>query len=164
MVEVMVVVVLFVFIASGIYAIAAIGQNCWEVNNARIELQQELRKAQDWMINDLRQAGDSSITNVPADGNWYTNITFKTPAGVSAGSLQWNTDSIQFIRGGTGSKQLHRITGGTTKILAQNMQALQFRRESTSSHILEIAMQAQKPTEHGRTVNYVLSFAIQLRN
>ena len=136
----------------------------WEMSKTKTELQQELRKGMDWMIYELRQAGNLSIQNVPANGNWYSTITFQIPSGVTAGTLTWNASSIQFVKGGSGSNQLLRISGGNTKILGQYFQSLQFRRQSATPDILEVAMQAQKNTDRGRQVNYQLNFNVELRN
>jgi len=164
MTEVMVTTLIFSFIIAGLYAAGAVGQNNWDVNDVQIGLQQELRKAMEWMINDLRQAGNASIVDVPADGNWYTTITFKTPSGVTGGSIDWNANSIQFVLGGSSSNQLQRLEASQTKIIAQNIQTLQFRRLTTSPDILEVNMLAQNSTVKGTQVDYQLDFEIQLRN
>ena len=164
LVECMVAMAIFLMIAGGIYTTVATSENSWSVNKVKIELQQELRKAMEWMINDLRQAGNTSITNVPADGTWYTTITFKDASSVTSGTLQWAANTVQFVRGGTGSVQLQRISGGVTKVLAQRMSSLQFRRQSTTSNILEVSMAAQSTSFKGIPVNYQLNFSVQLRN
>jgi len=161
--EMLITIMLFSFIMAGVYAVTAAGENSWQVNQVKIELQQEMRKAMDNMIHELRQAGDSSIVNVPADNTWYTTVTFRTPAGVSSGSINWNADTIQFVRGGANNEYLQRVSS-STKTICQDMQSLQFRRQSTSPDILEVAMQAQKNTVKGAVVNYDLNFSIQLRN
>ena len=164
LVEVLVVVVIFTFLAMGIYAVALVGERTFQVNKVKIELQQELRKALEWMVNDLRQAGNVSISDVPADGTWYSTITFKTPAGITAGALDWNNNSIQFVRGGPENKELQRIEAGNTRVIAYDMQSLQFRRQAIRPRILEVAMGAQKDALSGEPMSYQLNFSIQLRN
>ena len=78
--------------------------------------------------------------------------------------LDWSTDAIQFVLGGAGSKQLLRIQGADTDILAQNIKSLQFRRQVATPDILEVAMGAEKTTNIGILADYQLSFSIQLRN
>jgi len=164
LVESLVTMLIFSVIVAGIYATALAGDSSWQANKVRIELQQELRKGMEWMIYDLRQSGDSSITNVPADDNWYTTITFRTPAGVTAGSLSWNLSTVQFALGGADSNQLQRIDGAGTKVIAQDIQSLQFRRQAATPNILEVAMTAQQNTIKGTPVDHQLNFEIQLRN
>ncbi|MBZ0165540.1 MAG: prepilin-type N-terminal cleavage/methylation domain-containing protein, partial [Candidatus Omnitrophica bacterium] len=84
LVETMVTVVIFSLIMTGFFAVSTVGENSFQVNRAQIELQQELRKSMETMMNDLRQAGNSSVIDVPANGNWYTSITFRKPVGIVA--------------------------------------------------------------------------------
>lgn len=165
LVEVMVTMFIFSILVTGLYASLAAGENSWQVNKTKMELQQELRKAVEWMKYDLQEAGSGSITNVPADGAWYSTITFKTPDGVtSSGAINWSSDTTQFILAGTNSNELHRIIGSTTKILAQSISSLHFRRQSTSSEILEVGLIAQKDTDKGISVSSQLMLEVQLRN
>ena len=164
LVESIVTVFIFAMILSGVYATLAVGDDSWQTNKTKIELQQEARKAMEYMINDLRQAGDASITNVPANNTWYSTITFKIPSGVSSGSITWNNNSIVLAKGGTGNSQLIRTYAGNPKILAQNLQSIQFRRQSTSPDILEVSIQEQGVTAKNRTLTYTLNFSLQLRN
>ncbi|MCA9407412.1 MAG: prepilin-type N-terminal cleavage/methylation domain-containing protein [Candidatus Omnitrophica bacterium] len=164
LVEMMVTMVIFSILLGGLYASAAVGEKAWDVNAVKVELHQELRKAMEWMIYDLRQAGQASITNVPSDGAWYTTITFKSASGVTAGTIDWDANSTQFVRGGTGNAQLQRIRNGVTKVLALDLSSLQFRRQAGSPNVLEVALAAQKSTTKGISVQYNLDFNVQLRN
>ena len=164
LVEVLVTMFIFLFVAGAIYTLTIVGNDIWMANKTRIELQQELRKGMDWMIYELRAAGPSSILDVPADGSWYSSITFKTPSGVSSGSISWNATSVQFILGGTNGQQLQRIFGGSTKLLASNITAVQFRRQVASSDILEVSLQAQNTAPGSAALSSDLDFEVQLRN
>jgi prepilin-type N-terminal cleavage/methylation domain-containing protein len=159
--ETMVTMLIFSFVAGALYAAAAIGEVSWQANKVRVEVSQELRKAMGWMEYELQQAGDSSIVDVPADGAWYTTMTFKIPDGVENGDIHWGENTIQFILSGT---DLHRIEAGTDKTLAQNIVSLQFRRQAASANILEVALQSQKNTVKGETLTADLNFEVQLRN
>lgn len=162
--EVLVTLLIFSIIIAAVNATLLIGDSSWNTNSIRIELQQELRKAMDWMKDDLRQSGPTAISNVPANGSWYTTITFQTAAGVSGGSITWNSDTTQFVLGGTDSDQLRRIEGSTTTVIAQSMQSVQFRRLAGVPDIVEVALQAQRDTFKGATIASNLNFKVQLRN
>ncbi|MGE0268157.1 MAG: type II secretion system protein J [Candidatus Omnitrophota bacterium] len=164
LVETLVVVLIFSVLVAGFYSIATVGDNSWQVNRVQVELQQELRKSMDAMVNDLRQAGSSSIIDVPANGNWYNSITFRIPEGVVAGSIDWTDSTLQFLRAGPGTVQLQRIYGVQTKIVSNNITSLQFRRLTTSPKKLEVMLQAQKNTLKGLPIIYNLNFNVQLRN
>src|SRR3989338_6756456 len=75
LIESVVTVVIFSLIAGGIYTTMLAGDSSWHINSIQVELQQELRKAMNGMMDDLLQSGKSAITDVPADGNWHTSIT-----------------------------------------------------------------------------------------
>ena len=167
LVEALVTTFIFSLLLGGIYAAAAAGDNTWQANSVRITLQQETRKAMEGMINELRQAGDSSIVNVLSNGTWYTSIVFKIPSGVTSGSIGWNASTIQYALGGTGGKQLIRTTGAptvTTRIVGDNFQTLRFRRQASTPKILEVSLVGQKNTVKKLPISYNLDFNIELRN
>lgn len=164
LVETMVTMLIFSMLIGGLYATAAVGENSWQVNQVRVELQQELRKSMEWMKYDLQETGANAITNVPADGSWYPTITFKKPTGVSGSAIAWNLTTTQFVLGGANSNQLQRIDSSGTTPLAHDVQILQFRRQVATSDILEIAMIGQKTTVKGDPISYQLAFQVQLRN
>ena len=143
-------------------AIMLAGGDAWHTNSARIELQQELRKATDWMLLDLREAGRATITNVPDDGGAYPTITFRTATGVSAGATAWSANTVQFVLNNAG--QLLRVSGAQSKVLANNIVFLGFTRQPTASSIVEVALGAQKDTATGRTIAVNTHFKVQLRN
>jgi prepilin-type N-terminal cleavage/methylation domain-containing protein len=161
MVEVLVTVLIFMLISAGIMTIVNSGNDIWQMNKASVELQQELRKAMDWMMNDLREAGTSSIIDVPADGAAYTSITFSTPTGVSGGSLTWDASTINFA---LSSNQLIRTYGGTTRTLASRIVLLEFTRQAASSEILEVTLRGQRAVPGGQTIQRDLDFEVRLRN
>lgn len=161
--EVLVSVFIFVILASACYTIMASSSSSWQANRVRIQLQQELRKSQGWMINELRQAGSSTITGGPtsADGTPYNTITFRTTTGVAGGAITWSANTIQFSLDGT---NLQRVSGGTTRILAQNISLLQIRRQAATPNLIEVTLQAQRTVPSAPTITGNLSFKVQLRN
>ncbi len=161
MAEIMVTILVFSILMTGLYTALRAGDESWETNKTRMELQQDLRKAMEWMKYELTEAGDTSITNVLANGNWFTSIVFKIPTGVSNGAIAWDANTITFQ---ISANQLQRVYNGTTKILANNITSLQFRRQAATSDILEVALTAQKTTVKGKTVTRQLTFEVQLRN
>ena len=164
LIEVLVSVFIFLILSTGIYTVLYSSQAFWQVNEARVQAQQQLRRAMEGMIDELREAGSGSILDVPADGAWRTSITFRVPSGVTAGSLVWNGSNINFARGGTGGTQLLRTQGGATSVLANNIQLLRFRRLGATPDKLEISLTAQKKTLKGVPANFQVNFDVQLRN
>ena len=163
--ELLVSVFIFSILSAALLSVVVVGQRSWLTNEVKIGLRQELRKSMEMMIYDLRQAGNVSIADVPADDTWYTTITFQIPSTVTGGIITWDANIIQYILGGTGGTQLRKITGGTTQIVSQNIQSLQFRRLSTASNTLEVALMAQDVIAlTGELLTMDLDFKIELRN
>jgi Tfp pilus assembly protein PilW len=161
--EMIIVVLLSVFLIGGIYTVLSTGKNSWEINRDRLELVQELRKGIDWMRKDLRQAGVSKITGVPADGTWYTSITFQTPSGVVSGAATWNA-AVQYHRGGTGNQQLLRTVGGVDRAIAQDMNLVQFKRTAADPSVVLISAQAQKNTPQHGLISITMTAQERTRN
>lgn len=149
LVEMMIVAVVGSLMIGGLYAVLIVGKNNWEINRDRIELQQNLRTAFEWVRRDLRQAGVSTITGVPADGSSNASITFQIPSTVTSGAVVW-ASAITYSKGGTGNAQLLRTVGGTPKIIAQNVSSLAFSRTASDPSVVLITLQVQKNTpQHG---------------
>ncbi len=160
MVEVLVMVFIYSIIAGACYVALMSGNTFWQVTSVETELQQELRKGMDAMTEDLRQAGSSSITDVPADGVWYTTITFKICTGVSGGSISWSSN-IQYVLG-TGANANRLLRGG--KVVAQDIETLQIRRKTSSPNIVEVSLLAQKNTSGSRLLSMNSNFSVKLRD
>jgi hypothetical protein len=152
----MITMLIFTVISGGLYSVFAAGDNSWQINKVKIELQQELRKAMEGMINDLRQA---SIEDVG-----YSEITLKVPQGVVSGKMVWGADAIQYVLGGADGKQLQRIQGGVTRIVAQDIEAVSFLRSGASSDALVVSLQAERAALKGPVISRSLNFEVQLRN
>ncbi len=145
LVEMMVTAITFALILGICYTILISGSDSWETNSARVELQQELRKAMDRITQDLRQAGSVSIADVPANGTAYTSITFRKSAGVSGGNLVWDTSTTRYFLGGTGGTQLLRQVGSqVASVVAQNIQSAQFSRQASTANVVNVSLQTQK--------------------
>jgi Tfp pilus assembly protein PilV len=165
-VEVLVTVLIYALIITSGYLLITTGTVSWQVNNAKVELQQELRKAMEWMSLDLRQAGPASISDVSVNNTWSTQITFRVASGVSGGIVTWSTAQYRYYLGGTGNRQLKRldVTSGAVKDIAQNIKVLQVRRPVSNPDIVEVALTGETTTAQGRVVNLTLNFEVNLRN
>jgi prepilin-type N-terminal cleavage/methylation domain-containing protein len=162
LVEVMVTIFIASIVIAGLYTILLMGEQSWDVNSVNIRLTQESRKAFDWMEYDLRQSGTSpSYIDVDTDGTWYTSIEFSVPEGVVGGGIVWVADTIRFSLNG---EQLIRTEGANSKVVAQNISALKFRRFSANPHILEIEITVSDETARGDLIELEKDYKIQLRN
>ena len=105
----------------------------------------------------------STISGVPADGSWYNSITFRVPQTVTDGYLVFGP-AIQYVLGGTNNKQLLRKTGGTEKVIANNIVSFQVRRQYASRRMVEIAIEAEKKSPSNQVITLDADFKIELRN
>ncbi len=164
LVEVMVTALIFLILIGSVLTILAIGQSSWETGDVRVELEQELRKSMSWLSSDLRSAGVTTVTDVPADGAWYTSVTFRKPSDVANGMIVWETDTIQYVCGGAGGRQLLRKTAGSARVVANNIISFQARRMSSNPRMLEVRVSADKRTFKGRLLTDALDLRFNLRN
>ena len=160
-IEVSVTFAIFAIMMTGLFMALSVGDSSWRSNFAKMSLQQDLRRAMEEMQFELREAGATSISNVPADGTWYSTISYQIPSGITSGDLVWDTDVITLS---VTNNRLQRVKGLTTKVLANDVQSVQFRRQAATSNLLEIDVQGQKTTAAGLVVDYDLDFQIGLRN
>ncbi len=163
---------IFVMITAGAYAVAVTSQGHWDTNKTSILLHQELRKAAEAMLNDLRLAGssegtlNSSLPRPLTGAVSASSIAFKRLNTIgSSGNLNWDTNSVQYALVGTDPKQLIRTQGGNSRVLANNISNLTFTRRSTAPDILEITIRGEDTTDNGRdTIEYELLLKVELRN
>lgn len=162
--EILLVTALFSVLMGACLMVLLSGSASWQTNSVQVQLQQELRISIEWIKEDLMESGSSVITDVPPDGNWYNTITFKVSNGVSGGNIVWSSQAIQYLLGGADSNQLQRKVGAQVKIIAQNIQALHFRRQVATPNLVEISLTAQKNTTEGRLMTTTVPFEVKLRN
>ncbi len=161
LVEILVTVVVYSVVMTAAYSVLTSGIMTWQVNNVKVELQQDLRKAMDWMMLDLRQAGAVSIDDVPVSNSWSTVITFSVANGVSGGGTTWTSDKIKYYLSGA---LLKRQYGASVRDIAQDISVLQVRRPVLAPNTVEVNLQAQRQTTQGHTVQLNQSFVVKLRN
>ena len=164
LVEVLVTVLLFTILMGISLELLVTGLDSYSVNRNRTELQQELRKSIDWIKEDLRQTGTAGLVSMNTNTT-YTSITFRTATGAAAGgTITWSADTVQYLLGGTGGVQLQRISGATTKNIAQNITTLQFRRDATTPNVITVTLTASSNQRKGGTVSLSYNFKVKMRN
>lgn len=150
LVEVLVAVFIFSFISAAIFMVLLVGKASWYTGDVETELSQDMRRALTVMNSQLRQSSSSVVSDVPANDNYYTSITFKVSEGVDAGgSVQWSEDINYSLNT---NHQIISLKEGASSILANNITGLQFRRPSGNPDVVEIYITAQKNTAQGRTL------------
>lgn len=162
--ESMVSILILSVIFSACLMILLSGSNIWQVNNAKTEIKNDMRRAMESIKEDFRQAGPGSVIDVPPDGSWRTSATFRISNGVSGGTINWSSNTVQYSLSGSDGKQLHRVMGLSDRLVANNIQTIQFRRQSSAPDIMEVNVLAQKDSLKGHSLQLALNFEVQMRN
>lgn len=162
--EFIVVASISLFLVGAAITISLAGRKSFEIGDARITLQQELRKAEDWIVDELHQGGQGTVSNVPANGVWYNQIAFRIPSTVIAGRIVWVSSQTQYSLGGAGGKQLLRSGQDGQTVFANDISSFQVRRQASSPYIVEFAFVGEKTTIVGDTINANLNFSVKMRN
>jgi len=166
LIEIAIVVFLFSTIFAALFSVLASAKNSLNAGESQVGVQQACRNGLDAMIKELRQAGVSTIPNVPADGINYNTITFQIPAVISATGITWS-NSINYALGGLNGRQLVRLESGNQKVMANNISALSFNRSAANPNVVNISITAQKNTFPGFTARQsaiTLVSQVKLRN
>ncbi len=155
LVELMLVVFIFSIILGVVFVVLSMSSRSWQSGNVQVEVQQETRKGMYSMLKELRQSSLARIT-VTAD-----MVTFRIPQNVdNSGNITWGED-IVYSLGGLNGEQLLRTQDEESRVLANNVQSLQF---SASGKEITITLVAEKESVPQRTITATLSSQVTLRN
>ena len=155
LIELMIVLLIFSIILGSIFAVMTMGNKAWQSGNVQVEIQQETRKGMDSMLKELRQ---SSLGQITVAAN---TVTFRIPQSVNnSGNITWCGD-ILYSLGGLNDEQLLRTQGEESRVLANNVQGLQF---SASGKEITITVVVEKESVSQRTLTTTLSSQVTLRN
>jgi len=132
-----------------IFAVLSTGRDMYQTADAKIEVQDNLRKGMDRMIKELKGASSLDGTIFDAEGRSVNLLRFTTGG---------NTVEYSVIPGDL----LIRTEGGNTQVLATHISAATFTLLSDNS--LTIELRGQKQTANGREVGASLISSVALRN
>lgn len=141
LIEILVSVLILGLLVAGIYAVLNIGSMVFREDINLVGLQQQVRRAMDSMVNEIRESKLSVITL--ADAN--TKITFSVPPAVYGdpwvGPISYYRDVNDANNDGVVNQIIREYPLGTRKILANDITALSF---SLTADIVEIEVAAKK--------------------
>lgn len=155
LVEMLVVAAIFTFIITAVFNVLLTGSRGFETGDVQIEVEQEARRAIDYMVKELRQTNANKIST-PASGMSASIITFEIPCDVDAdgdvisatGGVEWSNDAGA-NRIGTitysmsGGQILRALSLGGQAVLANRITALSFNRP-LGKDLIEISLTAEK--------------------
>jgi prepilin-type N-terminal cleavage/methylation domain-containing protein len=155
--EVLISLVILSIITVGIYGVLNISDKTYQNDLGLLDLQQQVRQSMDGMVKELKQSKASliSISNAGA------RIDFKVPIDLTTSPVTY-TDFIAYYLGG--NQILREFPAGTTKVLANDINALNF---SLAGNELQVQLSAQK-TVRQRVLTFpltgLLTQKVRLRN
>jgi prepilin-type N-terminal cleavage/methylation domain-containing protein len=145
LVEVLISVVILSFLVVAILTVLRVGEMNWREETALVSLQQDIRQSIDSMLKEIRQ---SNATDVTVSGGG-TRIDFFIPD---------VSNAIAYYL--TGDQIIREHPVGTTKVLANDINALTFT-ETGDTVIVQISATR---LVSGRNVNFSLTEKVRLRN
>lgn len=158
--EMMIVLAIVAVIGAALFMTMSTGRTSWYEADTQIALQEELRKAMRQITEDLVQSSKNQVS-IPADGVVYSSMTLNISQGVfSNGTINWGTPVSYALIGG----QINRSQGSDSRILANNITQMDFKRQVLSSNIVRINLTARKSTQWNRLLNASLESGVSLRN
>jgi hypothetical protein len=92
-------------------------------------LAQEIHKVLGVLMLDLRDARESSIQDVPADGQWYGHIAFEN-------------DQLGPVEYMTNNGHLMRLNHGQRLLIADHIKEIHIRRQQGSPTLIEVQIEA----------------------
>ena len=145
LVEILIFMIIFSLIIGVMYTQFFMGWNMWDLINGQLEIQQDSMVSLKWIRDDIRTAGPASILDLPADGQWYSSMTFLKAKDVVNNNVVWSENIIQYTLDASSGKILRNI-GGKSFSIARNVNLLRFRRLSDEPGMVEIEIGFGKET------------------
>lgn len=152
-------------------AVLRMGQRSFQTTQNSMTISYEIRRGISEIAKDLAQTQAAQM-NIPADGNWYNNLSFRIPQDMdangtvlnNAGVLEWS-NPVQYVLGGVDNQQVQRIQNGATRVLAHRVTLLQFRRTPANPSIVEVNFQVQRGAVLGGFIQQAnVTTRVRLRN
>ncbi|MDD5097550.1 MAG: prepilin-type N-terminal cleavage/methylation domain-containing protein [Candidatus Omnitrophica bacterium] len=153
LVEVLIVALIFSFLALGITQVVNLGNVTFPVDLGQIQLQQQTRQAMQWMTRELRQASGPVTTG-------SNRITFNS---FSDAGLTYYLDTADANGDGLVNQILREFPAGTRRIMANNISSLTFTCDGPPIRLIRIDVAAGR-TILGRALDFSLTEQVRLRN
>ncbi|HTY44476.1 MAG TPA: prepilin-type N-terminal cleavage/methylation domain-containing protein [Patescibacteria group bacterium] len=181
LIELLVGMVIFLIGLGLIYAIYFSGQDIWELERTKLDMQAGARTAATQMANELRRTtrtstqGPSPNAVIPAAPN-NTQITFYLPRDADGDTIPdvandliiWNINNPIVYRYVPAQKELRRLENGIEKVLARDVTDVRFFDANIDGSLLlneiKVVLSLGKTTAKNRTVAFSLTSMVRLRN
>jgi type II secretory pathway pseudopilin PulG len=160
-VETMVAIFIFLVVLAAAFLVLSTGRNTWWTSTTYIEVNQEIRKAKEWISKELQQGRRVSVA-IGANNN---SIQFDIPiVDIGTGAITWQ--SVGYSIGGLNNSQLMRTSDTAVKILSNNIDPnlTTFTQDLDNPSRITVAITANKQDKRQRAISARLDFDVNLRN
>lgn len=154
LVEVLIVALVFSFLAIGITQVMNLGNVTFPVDLGQMQLQQQTRQAIQWMTRELRQASN------PVIGTGGNRITFDSFGDIG---MSYYLDTGDANGDGLVNQIIREFPAGARRIVANNITGLIFTPDGAPIRLIRIDVSAGR-TVLGRALNFTLAEQVRLRN
>jgi len=177
----MVVLVIFVIVIGAVFAVEYAGRSSWKQQEAQLRAQQELRKALERIVTDLRQTRSTFLSSlnpaVPPDGAMHAAAAFRVPQDADndgdvvddSGTMEWS-NIISYSMGGTNNSQLLRRVlddaGNvlSSEVVANSITQLGFTRTATAPNNIQVSCTFQRQEPGGQAATITSTVDVYIRN
>ncbi len=173
LVEILVVTFILVIVITALLITLNTGDLTNKIGSARLEVQQEVRRAMDWMVRDLRQTnrvklevldqlGTRKQFNLLANGETFSEPLFNICTDYIDLSVQWSANQIGYAFDNI-NKTITRTDYGTTQVWQfNNIDSLTFKK--ISLNLLRITVSGKKTARGSIEPTFALEEEVKLRN
>jgi prepilin-type N-terminal cleavage/methylation domain-containing protein len=176
LIELMAVSAIFVFLLGAILGFISFSNVSWQNGSSKMTLSHELRRGMEAMGRDLSQAKASTISIAP--GGSSSSVSFQMARDLNNdGSILLSNGILEGLQpadpyvtyssvfnAAAGFNQLIKTSNGSTSVLANYLDGLQFTRDLSSPDILHISLSGEKSSISGHLVEGSLNGRLLLRN
>ncbi len=176
LIELMTVSAIFVFLLGVILGFINFSNMSWQSGSSKMTVNQELRRGMEAMGRDLSQAKASTI-DIPPGGS-SNSISFQMARDLNGdGSISLSDGVLEGLKpadpyvtyssvfnAAAGFNQLIKTSNGSTSVLANYLDGLQFTRDLSSQNILYISLSGEKGSISGHSIEGNLNGRLLLRN
>ncbi|MBI3333501.1 MAG: hypothetical protein HYZ93_05370 [Candidatus Omnitrophica bacterium] len=146
------------------------GQRSWQIGSAQMSVSSELRRGVVQMRRELAESR-MDLLSIPADGLWYPALSFQVPTDLNGdgtvldanGVLEWS-NPVSYSLGGSDGDQALRVQGAQSRVLANGVTLLQFRRQAATPMVVEMNLTVRRGATTGFVNQDSLTERVRLRN
>ena len=172
LVESLVAAFILIVIITALFLVLNIGDLSNTVSGAKLELQQEVRRAMDWMVKDLRQTDRMRLLCIDSNGNpnqqfnsladkeVFTDPVFPISTGYDGTSIIWSSNQIGYSFDAVNKKIIRSNTTQTWEF--NNIFNLEFRK--ISLNLLHITISGETTARGNIRPTFNLEEEVKLRN